>query len=275
MGKLRIIKPGSMATIQDRGRFWLRKYGIPQSGAMDSQMMEFVNQCLGNEKNGPVIEFALLGIKLRAEEETLLAWAGCHAKINEVDSDNPSARLRHGDILELKPPTGVYGYLAIGGALKMKKVFDSYSTYLPGGFGGIKGRMLKAGDMLETEHTGELKEREPFKRDNPPVVRFIKGPEWQYLEDEFSGSCYQIDASSNRIGIRMKGSIIDCQLNEIKSSAVIPGVVQLPPNGQPVVLMNDCPTTGGYPRIGKVVDDDMGILSQIKPMQEVQFVLFD
>ena len=99
----------------------------------------------------------------------------------------------------------------------------------------------------------------------------MKGPEWDLLKELPYSKSFKVAASSNRMGIRLEGSL-DCDFQEIASSAVVPGTIQLPPNEQPIVLMNDCQTTGGYPRIGKVLDEDLGKLSQVRPGQKITFI---
>ncbi len=276
MGKLKVIRSGPLATIQDKGRFGYRKFGVPQSGVMDTQLMELVNEGVGNEEHLPVLEFALLGMKFQAVDTTLVAYAGCRAKINGQPTDELSVQLMPGDMLELSPPTRVYAYLAVGGAMKIEALFDSYSTYLPGSLGGLEGRALKAEDVLETEGNGCLHTKRPIEVSPSNTVRFIKGPESHYRSGSLSHIRFRIDPSSNRVGVRLKGPVISCKIFEIKSSAVLPGTIQLPPNGQPIVLMNDCQTTGGYPRIGKVVNEDLRILAQTGPgkvieLKEVEF----
>jgi len=164
--------------------------------------------------------------------------------------------------------------MCIRDRLNAKNDFDSFSTYLMGKFGGFEGRALKVNDVLETTGNPEsigfdIQEKEI---DEHNVIRFIEGPESYSLLDSLIGKSFTIDPSSNRMGIRLNGSI-ESNLDEIVSSAVVPGVIQLPPEGQPIVLMNDCQTTGGYPRIATVIQEDLGKLAQIRPGKLVSFVL--
>lgn len=273
MGKLVVIKSGPLATVQDRGRFGLRRYGIPQSGAIDVFKMEFVNRCLGKQKHMPVIEFALMGLKLQASERTAVAFAGCSAKLNGKLCSDFSVYLEVDDILELSPPVDVYGYFTIGGALNLDKVFGSYSTYLPAKFGGIEGRSLKKGDVLESKGEVLLVKTEFTRNEHLAPIRYMKGPEWKYTTGTLDTEQFQVAPPSNRIGVRLEGLRMECKVKEIKSSAVVPGTIQLPPDGQPIVLMNDCQTTGGYPRLGKVVDEDLGKLAQVRAGNKVRFNL--
>lgn len=274
MGRLGVIKSGPLATIQDYGRIGFRKYGIPQSGAMDVSSMDQANAYVGNPPGSPVIEFALIGIKFLALEKTNVSVVGANAKVNGNPHLPDSISLLEGDELEVLPPTQVYGYIAIGGTLKAQHDFGSYSTYQMGGFGGYEGRALKKEDILETDGNGSPASlNEAIQQHEEPVqILYMVGPESNSLEQLLDGKSFKIDPSSNRMGIRLIGNI-KSSLDEIASSAVIPGTIQLPPGGQPIILMNDCQTTGGYPRIGKVMNDDLGKLAQIRAGNTIQFKL--
>lgn len=193
-------------------------------------------------------------------------------KVNDQPIQSGSVVLQKGDALELSPPEKVYAYLAIGGLIKAQNDFGSYSTYLMGRFGGIEGRTLKADDVIETEGIGlveSVSDAPTQSQTNPVEIRFLKGPEANHLMDSLDQTSFTVDPSSNRMGIRLNGQTLGCAISEISSSAVIPGTIQLPANGQPIILMNDCQTTGGYPRIGVVPIQDLGKLSQVRPGQSV------
>lgn len=272
MGQLSVIRSSPLATVQDQGRFGFRKYGIPQSGAIDMEGLRIANQLVGNEKTAPAIEFALGGLKLEALKSTTVGVFGAAMTINNMHTVSSAAHLDKGDVIELTPPKLVYAYLAIGGKLAIEDAFESKSTYLPGKFGGLEGRVLRQGDVLKAE--GKSKPLQQVKSRSAPgsTIHFMKGPEWPWLEKTFFPRKFEVASSSNRIGIRLIGEPLTCHTPEIRSSAVIPGTIQLPPNGQPIVLMNDCQTMGGYPRIGKVVNEDLGDLGQLKPNAKVNLI---
>jgi len=272
VGRIRIINASPLTTIQDYGRFGFRKYGIPQSGAIDQEGMQIANNLVANELNAPVIEFALGGIRFEVLERTAIGVFGAEVKVDGTTLRENATLTKTGAVIEIAPPKLVYGYLAIGGTFQLSSTFDSYSTYLPAKLGGLEGRMLRKGDVLHT--IGEEKTcTVPSRHLENKVIRFSKGPEWSSLKAPFESKEFQIDHSSNRIGIRLSGEKLECSLSEIKSSAVLPGTIQLPPNGQPIVLLNDCQTTGGYPRIGKVLDEDLGKVGQVKVGQKVRLKL--
>lgn len=273
MGKLKVIKAGPMATIQDFGRHGYRRFGIPQSGAMDKESMIEANQQLGNPDAYPVIEFAIMGMTFEALEESELSVVGASFKVNGGVHQDKKAKVEPGAIVELNAPKWVYAYVGLRGQIKAKEDFESVSTYLPAGFGGIKGRRLKAGDVLQSDENGVNEPSVPsIKRitQNPTIIRIMKGPEWEYLKELPDYKSFKVESSSDRMGIRLNGEL-SCDYREIATSAVVPGTIQLPANRKPIVLMNDCQTTGGYPRIGKVINEDLGKLAQIKAGTKITF----
>ncbi len=282
MGKLKVIKAGALSTIQDKGRFGHRQYGIPQSGVMDVEAMMSANYLVSNNSDCPVVETAIQGLELEAQEETIVGITGAtvDVKINDVTAAmNNSHLLKPSDILTIsKPLKGVYSYLGIGGKLTGNVDFGSISTYVMAGFGGIDGRALKKGDVLETRDASPHQNRSvdrPVQSEEVQTIRMMKGPEWRFLKDLPERKTFRIDPSSNRMGIRLQGDPLGVDGKEIISSAVIPGTIQLPSNGLPIILMNDCQTTGGYPRIGKVIDKDLGLLAQLSAGSKVHFTLID
>jgi len=275
MGRLKITKSGPIASVQDVGRFGYRKYGIPQSGAMDREWMTAVNQMVSNPHNYPVIEFAISGISFEAMEETTIAVVGAEFWVND-ESVLRATKVVKGDNIRVSRPDQVYAYVSIGGLIEAKEDFDSFSTYPLAGFGGIEGRNLKAGDEIQTLGSPMPNPDYPIvdrRTDGVNEIRIIQGPEWGSLKELPRLETFQVASYSNRMGIRLEGAKLDCDYQEIASSAVVPGTIQLPPDGQPIILMNDCQTTGGYPRIGKVRDEELGELAQLRPGQAIKFIL--
>lgn len=273
MGRLKIIKASPMSTIQDFGRFGFRQYGIPQSGTMDKEWMITANKLVGNAVDYPIIEFAIQGMTCEVLEESYVSVIGASFRVNGQEQKQPTVELRSGDRIDVSAPQHVYGYLAIAGRLEAKEDFGSISTYTMAQFGGIEGRTLKKGDELISEGRGEtVSVNLPERSDQGNVdIRIMKGPEWDLLKELPDSKTFQVDPSSNRMGIRLIGSLA-CDFREIISSAVVPGTIQLPSDGNPIVLMNDCQTTGGYPRIGKVLDEDLGMLAQVRSGGKIRFV---
>ncbi|MEO9483102.1 MAG: biotin-dependent carboxyltransferase family protein [Ekhidna sp.] len=274
MGKLKMIKLGPLTTLQDFGRFGYRRFGIPQSGAMDKEWMIVANTLVGNPMDWPVLEFAMRGLKFEVLEEVKISVVGASICVNGKSLNEKAFSLKMGDQVEVSSPKHVYGYLGISGRIRAKEDFGSVSTYLMAGFGGLDGRAVRAGDIIESDGAGmETKERKIPPRDTQGIaaIRIMKGPEWGLLKELPDALVFEVDASSNRMGIRLNGKLA-CDFREIASSAVVPGTIQLPANGEPIVLMNDCQTTGGYPRIGKVLDEDLGKLAQLKSGAKISFI---
>ncbi|MFV1883743.1 MAG: biotin-dependent carboxyltransferase family protein [Balneola sp.] len=286
MNKLRVIDGGLFTTVQDYGRPGFRKYGVPVSGVMDMKSFDLANKLVGNQKGGPLLECTLRGGKYRFENRSLIAITGAlmNAKINGGEvSQNCSLVVKPGDELELGfASRGCRTYLALKGNLVLPKIMDSFSTYTLGKFGGVQGRILKTGDELEWDQPKEkLNPREASKEEIPyfsskVTVRIIKGPEWEWLsgavQQEFLDVKYQVSSQSNRMGIRLEGNSIESPESQMISSPVIPGIIQLPPNGNPIILMQDGQTIGGYPRIAKVLDEDLWRLGQVKAGDTLSFV---
>ncbi|MEM9895152.1 MAG: biotin-dependent carboxyltransferase family protein [Bacteroidota bacterium] len=274
MGKLRILKCGPITTIQDEGRFGYRKYGIPQSGAMDQEMMHAVIELLGNSSASPVIEFALAGLELEAIEDSTVAVLGADFAKNGVKQKSSFSALQAGDRLSVDPPRYVYAYLGIAGKLLCQMTMNSYSTLLSAKLGGLDGRSLRKGDFLQTESTSEVTAliTEPSRNYGELLKLQMKaGPEWSVLRSEIETISFAIGRASNRTGISLEGPILKQIDFEMSSSSVIPGTIQLLPSGKLIVLMKDCQTTGGYPRIGQLMREDLSKLAQAKVGQKVRF----
>lgn len=287
MTSIEVLNGGLFTTIQDFGRVGYRKYGIPVSGVMDIKSYELSNWLVGNPNGTPVLEFTLKGGRYLFHDNTVIAITGAlmNPKINGSEIEmNCSLEIKEGDELDLGfAKRGCRAYLAIQGDPKISKVMDSYSTYITGKFGGFGGRTLKKGDILEWKYLSQETEQRKTPKEKIPyfsskiIVRVIKGVEWdwftQSFKDQFLDSKYIIGSSSNRMGIRMEGVSLNVPKREMTSSPVIPGIIQLPPNGNPIILMQDGQTIGGYPRIAKVVDEDLWRIGQLKPGDQLQFNL--
>lgn len=287
MSELKVIDGGLFTTIQDYGRHRFRKYGVPVSGVMDVKSFDLANKLVGNPKGSPVLECTLKGGNYLFESSSVIAVTGAvmKPKINGKEVlQNRSFLVDSGDELELGfASRGCRTYLALKGQLKLEKVMGSFSTYTIGNFGGLHGNVLKAGDELEWSQTeSEFNLMEASKEDIPYFsskvkVRIMKGPEWDWfpkpVQQEFLTSQFEISTQSNRMGLRLEGDTLKVIEKEMISSPVIPGIIQLPSSGKPIVLMQDGQTIGGYPRIAKVLDEDLWRLGQVKAGDKVGFTL--
>jgi len=287
LSKVKVIKSGLLTTIQDKGRFGYRKLGIPQSGVLDNRAYRQANWLVNNALDAPVLECTLQGGIFRFERAGVIAITGADmaATLNGLPCEmNRSIGISRGEVLELGyARTGTRSYIGIQGVPDIERVMGSYSTYVLGGFGGFQGRALQAGDSFEW---GRKKPNNPNRKlpeyvlphffNKKNIIRIMRGPEWEWLSlsaQRLLGSTfYTIHTDSNRMGIRLVGEELSLTNDlSMTSSATLPGTVQLLPNGQPIVLMHDGQTTGGYPRIAKVIEADLGRLAQIPPKGSLCF----
>jgi len=286
---MQIIKRGLFTTIQDSGRHGYRHLGIPQSGAMDSRAQHHANWLVANPPNAPVLECSFYGGIFRFERHQIIAITG--ADMNPRLNDAPcemyrSIEVKSGDVLAFGyAHTGTRTYIAIQGMSDIEQVMESYSTYVSGKFGGFEGRTLQTGDSLEWKNETPKNPNRVLSEHLRPhfsktknIIRVVCSPEWEQLSADsqtlFEQAKYEIHADSNRMGIRLTGEALRLKDNfSMTSSATLPGTIQLPTNGQPIVLMHDGQTTGGYARIAKVIKADLGRLIQIPPKGNLHFKL--
>ena len=286
MGSLKVINPGMFTSLQDKGRFGYRKFGIPTSGAMDEQAMEDVNRIVGNPINSPVIECTFEGGKYEFNSNAVIAITGADNEVTINGEQVPRYKalsVNKEDLLSIgHPKRGIRNYLTIQGIWKAPKVMNSYSTYVPGAFGGFAGRMLEAGDILEWNELDE-----PVPAISPDIqipyfssklsLHVYTGPEWEILNEqqktELLNAEFTVDTTSNRMAIRFSGLSVAHSFEDMKSAAVAPGIIQLPPSGLPILLMKDAQTIGGYPRILYVAEYHLWRAGQLAPGDTIRFDL--
>jgi len=282
---LEIIDINGLATIQDSGRKGWRKFGVPASGAMDWFALRAANGLVGNSSDHAAIEIGLGNIALRALRDCVISVAGVGYDLSIYIWDFPlwsSYYVRAGWTIRLnKLDSGMWAYLAIAGGVQTPPILGSRSTYLRGLFGGLDGRQLQVGDVLRsgilsrspTELAARTlsQEARPVYSDNP-VVNVILGPQEKYFMDESMATCfamsqeYLVNAISDRMGYRLEGAVLKHRSKvELISEGMTMGAIQVPSNGQPIVMMADSPTTGGYPKIGTVASADLPLLAQCVP----------
>ncbi|MDZ7805641.1 MAG: biotin-dependent carboxyltransferase family protein [Gracilimonas sp.] len=288
---LKVIKPGLLTTIQDiPGRKGLRKIGVPVSGTMDAHCAELANWLVGNDRKSPLLEITLGNGEFEFSEDTVVGITGGAANIMIGDrsvQQNKTLRAGKGERLNIGRVTkGARVYLAIAGEWSLNKISGSHSTYRAAGLGGFEGRELKSGDRIEVDvssvnDTGRTVPKKLIPHfSQHQKIRVIEGPEWNRLSKEqqeyMLKSRFGISSSSNRMGIRLQSDkAIKVENSNFSSAPVIPGIVQLPPGGQPIILMNDAQSVGGYPRILKVADADLWRLGQVWQGNEISFSLID
>ncbi|MEM6050819.1 5-oxoprolinase subunit PxpC [Erwinia sp. P7711] len=280
---LKIIRAGMATTLQDAGRTGWRQYGVGLSGVLDHPAMETANLLVGNAKTSAVLEITLgqFCAEFTRDGWIALTGAGCSAEIdNQPVWTGWRTAVKKGQRLTLKmPQRGMRSYLALDGGFDLEPMLGSCSTDAKAGFGGLEGRLLQDGDQLP--------QGTPLKTFTKPVgvrqllfgnrIRVMMGPEFHEFSFEsreaFWRTSWKLNPQSNRMGYRLQGRPLTRTVKrEMLSHGLIPGVIQVPPNGQPIVLMADAQTTGGYPRIGCVIEADLYHLAQIRLGEPIHFV---
>jgi 5-oxoprolinase (ATP-hydrolysing) subunit C len=280
---LTVHRAGPISSVQDAGRTGHRASGVSVGGAMDDLALSLSNLLAGNARDAAVIEFTWYPARIRFERDAVIALAGADLEASLDDgavSTGWRQSVRAGQTLHIaRARSGLRGYLAVRGGIDVPVVLGSRSTDLRAGFGGWKGRLLKDGDCLPV---GEFDAPPPAARIGVqlplpvPAVRVIAGPEF----DEFPASAqatlwsadWRLTAHCDRMGLRLSGPALERRsADSLPSHGVLPGVIQVPPSGQPIVLAADAQTTGGYPRIGVVIQADRWKLAHCRPGTTLRF----
>jgi len=285
---LTVLRPGMLASVQDLGRHGHRQLGICPGGALDTLALTLANRLVGNADGAAGLELTLGACELRFEVATRIAFAGDDFDAR-LDGEPLwpcwSMPVAAGQVLRLgganrrRGKEGLRSWLAVAGGIDVREVLGSRSTDLKAGFGGHEGRALRKGDVLplgEPALDAERLARRPFgvhapeggmDDDGTIALRVLPGPEYEQFtlaaRELLWREAWRITPRSNRMGSRLEGAELKRKRHaDMLSSGVIPGTVQVPPSGQPIILMGDAQTTGGYPRIGVVVGADLWKLAQ-------------
>jgi antagonist of KipI len=286
---MQVLAPGPLTSIQDLGRPGYGEYGVPPSGALDAFSLRAANLLVGNPENGACLEITMFGLRIKALRDFAVAVTG--GDLNPFCNDKPfgmwsSSILKEGDILSFRGvKCGCRSYLAIGGGFFLPEVLGSRSTNLSSGFGGFDGRPFRKGDILSA-HSPHLRlktEGRSLPQDLIPQytkkwrLRVILGPQDDQFtaagRDTFFRHAFQVSYQSDRTGIRLSGPSLERspEVEEsIISEGVIPGAIQVPGDGQPIVILVEI-VTGGYRKIATVISADLPLLGQIKPGDTVSF----
>ena len=296
--QVRVLRAGLMTTVQDLGRPATRHWGVPVGGAMDLLSHRLANRLVGNPDNAATLEMTLTGDVLQWEQDAVIAITGASLRV-VMESSHGSAKLLipgrpwfvpSGSRIQFGTvQRGCRSYVAIAGGWDVPLILDSRSTLQRSQLGGYYGRALRAGDILQYADSPEaLSNRSLALRTDtagrsdwyvqlfqPPAatgtrLRFLSGTHFPRLTNESQRSMQQseftVRAESDRMGYRLQGSPLQFSESlQIRSEAVLPGTLQLPPDGQLLLLMADCAPTGGYPRVGQVISADLPLAAQLKP----------
>jgi antagonist of KipI len=287
-----VQRAGFLTSVQDLGRTGFRRFGVSTSGALDPFALRVANLLVGNDENVAGLEATLGGLCLRFEDERSVAWCGGEFDVQVGGRSLPAghvANLHTGDELKVgRAKTGCRCWLAISGGVDVPIVLDSRSTDLRANFGGIEGRVLRDGDVVAL---GARAGSSPPAADvsswsaphdwasrakRNPILRFTRGADsfgfnvstiQQFTNDEFS-----VSPDSDRMGVRLDGPELRREDNiDLISEAVAPGTIQVPPSGKPILLLGDCQTIGGYPKMAHVITVDLGIAAQLRAGDRVRF----
>lgn len=282
---LEVMDVAGLVTVQDSGRRGWRRFGVPISGPVDMFAFQAANTLVGNASDCAALEIGLGDVNLRALQDCVIAVTGVGYHLSIYIWEFPlwgSFFVRAGWKIRLnKTDHGMWVYLAVSGGVQTQPILGSRSTYLRGGFGGSAGRSLQPGDMIKAVNSSHLYS-ELAARTLPiearpaysphPIIDVILGPQTNYFAEESIGTFlsgeYSVTLNSDRMGYRLEGpALIHRDKTELISEGMTVGAIQVPSNGQPIVMMADCPTTGGYPKIGTVASADLLLLAQCVPNQ--------
>ncbi|NUO60221.1 MAG: biotin-dependent carboxyltransferase family protein, partial [Hamadaea sp.] len=271
-----VLRPGLLSTIQDLGRAGLASLAVPRSGAADRASLTFANRLVGNPDGLAGIETTLLGVDLRFESACWVAVTGalCPVRVDGRPSsvDRP-VQVPAGGVLSLGTAAdGVRTYLAVAGGIAVDPVLGSRSTDTMSGIGPPR---LAVGDRLPLGAAlgvpAEVDWAPRSARPATALVRLLPGPRDDWADLTALGD-YRVDAASDRVGVRLRGpQLTRTRDGELPSEGMLPGAVQVPPDGQPVIMLADHPTTGGYPVVGVVHPDDLGLVAQARPGTAIRF----
>lgn len=286
MSSIDVINGGILTTIQDSGRYGYQELGIPTSGAMDDYNFRLANILVGNKLDEAVLEMTYFGPTLKFNEDLTLAITGSDMspKINgQAIPMFETIKVKAGDTLQFgKVNEGIRSYLAFGGSIDVPMVNGSKSTHIKTKMGGIDGRALKAKDILNIKKSREktmrrIPEKYLPKFSHCNILRVVLGPQDDYftekgIHDLFRSGGYQVTKDFDRMGIRLKGTEIEHkETADIISDGTNFGSIQVPANGQPIILVADRQTTGGYTKIGNVITPDLPKLAQMTFLDKVLF----
>ncbi|MBY0123210.1 biotin-dependent carboxyltransferase family protein [Bacillus sp. S/N-304-OC-R1] len=297
---VKVLHPGLMTTIQDLGRFGSQKFGVIVSGAMDPLSLRIANLLVGNGEGEGALEVTLLGPTLEFDRDGLIAITGGYLQPMIDGEAVPMWRpilIRKGSILQFKSAIkGCRAYVAFAGGIDVPASMGSKSTYLRAAIGGYLGRALQNGDVFDcvgnystvsqsliqqlekrpSSFTWSVNYPEFINLNRTQTIRVIQGAEFKRFDaasqEAFFSKPYTLTTQADRMGYRLEGETIRLSEKfELLSEGVTYGTIQVPSNGQPIILMADRQTTGGYPKIGQVISADLPSLAQLQPNSMILF----
>ena len=287
-----VTRAGFLTSVQDVGRTGFRQFGVSTAGALDPFALRVTNLLVGNHEDAAGLEITLGGLQLRFEDERIVAWCGGEFDVqigSRVLLAGHVAHLQRGDELKFgRAQIGCRAWLAVSGGVNVPIVLGSRSTDLRASFGGLDGGALRDGDILPvgpapgspipatsiSSWTAPHDWASPASRH--PSLRFIRGVDWSRFGDvtiqRFTNHEFSVSPDSDRMGVRLDGPELKREdETDLISEAVAPGTIQVPPSGKPILLLGDCQTIGGYPKIAHVITVDLGVAAQLRAGDRVRF----
>lgn len=284
-----VLSPGIMSTVQDLGRFGCARYGVAASGALDGFAVRVGNLLVGNAENAAVVETTLMGLRIKAVRDAVVAVTGGDLQARKGSEPLAVWRshlVREGESISFSgPASGFRSYLAVAGGIHAATVMGSRSTNLASGFGGFQGRPLRKGDILAVEpvkdalrFAGRAFTAEWFPDYSTPWrLRIVWGPQDDHFSEEgrhtFVTAAFTASPNSDRTGIRLNGPVVTRKPGmeeSIISEGILSGAIQIPGDGQPIIILGET-ASGGYRKIATVISADLPLLGQITPGDEVAF----
>lgn len=282
---MKILDASALASIQDSGRLGYRSMGVGRNGAMDSWSLQAGNALIKNKLNEPAIEIVLGNLTIEFEEDVSFCLTGALYEAYLDDKRIPCywrINAKAKQILKLvRPLQGMYTYLCVHGGFDIEPVLQSTSTNTKAGFGGFEGRYLKTGDTINVKKASSLPIIGVARLAPTQTIRVIKSSEYECFtaasQEAFETQQWKLQTNSNRMGYRLAGesALEFSEPVEMSSHGVDIGMIQVPPQGQPIVLMADGQTTGGYPKIATVINADIGLMAQTRFGKACQFTVVD
>jgi biotin-dependent carboxylase-like uncharacterized protein len=290
MKAFKVIEPGALTTVQDSGRNQYLQFGVPVCGTLDKFSADVANYLVGNDRRAAVLEMTFMGPKLEAlcQMEVAITGAGMPVKVNGTKMPAwQTIPLSAGDILQIFPiTTGFRGYLALAGGFDVPQIMGSRSTYVGGKLGGMEGRPLRAGDVLERLEgrlSGQI--RQLSLKDQPALstdvtLRAVPGPQDDFFDkglEVLFNSTFSVSDKADRMGYRLEGPDVVLKSDvpqSIISEPILPGAIQVPPDFQPIIVLVEM-TVGGYAKPATTIGPDLPLVAQIKSGDTVKFQKID
>ena len=287
---IKVLRPGLNTTFQDRGRSNLYHLGIPFSGAMDTRNLLITNKLVGNDPNDAVLEFALQGPKLKIKENKI----NCVVTGNVNFTFKKNSKIYNGECYKtfdlnnddeidiITTNNSMYGYFSISGGFKLEKKWNSYSTHLRSMIGPNNGKKIVENDDLQLNKNTKIIIKKSINYINSKIesLRVIKGTNFDFFSKDSQRSFfehqYQVTNLTDRMGMRLDGyKLKNIKSENIKSEGLIKGIIQVPPDGKPIIMLSDHGTIGGYPKIGVIISADYDKLVQLPPQSKIKFKMVD